>query len=70
MSVSAQEEGAKKVRQARLFALGAFVVLMALAIYAAVNGDTFNAFYFGGVSLISLGLYFYVRKTLRANEPD
>jgi len=66
--VASWEEGTKLVRNARFFALGAAILLFFLAVYAAILGDEFNAYYFGAFSIISLGLYFYVRKTMKARE--
>ncbi len=66
--MAAWEEGRKTVEKSKLFAGGAFVVLLFLAVYAASKGDFFSAAYFAIFSLISLGLFFYVRKTFKVKE--
>lgn len=66
--MAAWEEGKKVVDKAKLFAGGAFVVLLLLAIYAGAKGNTFDAAYFAFFSLLSLFLYFYVKKVFKVRE--
>jgi hypothetical protein len=63
--VAAWEDGRKVVEKAKLFSGGAFVLLLLLSVYSALMDDLWNAAYFAGVSVISLGLFFYVRKTFK-----
>ncbi len=69
MNVAAWEEGKKIVQRAKLFSAGGFVLLLLLSIYAAANGDLLNAAYFAVLSMGSLALFFYVRKTFKVREP-
>ena len=66
--MAAWEEGKKDVEKAKLFTAGSFVALMLVAIYAAATGKVFDAIYFACFSLISLGLFLYVRKLFRVKE--
>lgn len=63
--MAAWEEGRKVVEQAKLFAGTIFFILLFLAIYSAYVGKAFDAAYFACFSIISLGLYLYVRKTFK-----
>ncbi len=63
------EERRDKIRKAKLFAVGAFIVLLLQALYSLALGDVFNAVYFGSFSAISLGLYFYIRRALVIEGP-
>jgi len=62
------EERRDKVRKAKLFAVGAFVILLLQALYCLGTGDVFNAIYFGSFSTIFLGLYFYIRSSMSIVE--
>jgi hypothetical protein len=63
--VAAWDEGDRIIEKAKLFSGGAFLVLLALAIYALYRGSIFDTAYFGLFSAVSLGLYIYVRRTFR-----
>ncbi len=67
--MAAWEEGSKIVQRAKLFSAGAFFLLILLSLFAAANGDLFNAAYFGALSLVSLALFFYVRRIFRVRQP-
>jgi uncharacterized membrane protein YccC len=66
--VSAWDEGNKIVERAKLFSGGAFVLLLLVAIYAFYIGSVFDGAYFAVFSIISLGLYFWVKRILKVHE--
>jgi len=68
VNVAAWDEGRKIVQRAKLFSAGGFVLLLLLSVYAGASGNLLDAAYFAVLSVASLALYFYVRKTFRVRE--
>ena len=66
--MSAWDEGNKIVEKAKLFSGGAFVLLLLVAIYAFYIGNIFDGVYFAAFSVVSLGLFFWVKRTLKVHE--